>query len=438
MNLINVGDVIEKQKISGFQIRVMVLCGAVLFLDGANMQSIGYVAPSISEFWNLAPGALKDVFAAGLVGLMVGGLILGPAADRIGRKSVIIFCTLAFAVCTLLTVTARSVNSLLVWRFVSAIGLGGAIPNAIALTSEYSSHRDRATAVMLMFCAWPLGSALGGICAAQLIFRFGWTAIFWVGGLLPLALAPLLVFALPESIWFLALRGTDDSRIRNIFLRMNPALAFPPQSRFTAGKEQHLSGFAVPHLFRDGHAAGTVLLWVIFFMNFMVLYFCANWLPTLLNNAGVPIQLAMITTSAFQIGGICGVLVLSWMLHRFPPLQTLAGTFLVSGLFVGSIGFLGSTISLIIPVVSIAGFCVVGAQIAANAIAASYYPTNIRSTGIGWALGSGRIGSIIGPWVAGYCLSLQWQASSIFLAAVVPALCAAVAVFIMVFIKCDL
>lgn len=428
--LIDVPDLIDQQKVSGFQIRVLALCAAVVFMDGFDAQAIGYVAPSISKLWGLPPGALKDVFAAGLIGLMLGALIFGPVADRIGRKGVIIFCTLAFGVCTLLTVTSGSVKSLLFWRFVTGFGLGGAMPNAIALTAEYSPHRSRATMIMVMFCGFSLGSALGGIFAAQLISRFGWTGIFWLGGLLPLALAPLLVFALPESIRLLALRGREDGHIRNIFLRINPALRFGPESRFTA-HEERLSGFAVRHLFRDARAVGTVLLWVMFFMNLLNLYFLANWLPTVINNAGLSVEMAMIITSLLQIGGMVGVLSLGWLIDRFSPFRVLAGAYLVAGFFIGCIGFSGSTIGFIIPAVFGAGFCIVGAQIGVNAMAAAFYPTSIRSTGVGWALGIGRIGSIIGPWVGGLILSLQWQTSSLFLTAVGPALCAALAAFIM-------
>ncbi len=428
--LIDVPELIDQQKVSLFQIRVLALCAAVVFMDGFDAQAIGYVAPSISKLWSLGPGALKDVFAAGLIGLMLGALIFGPVADRVGRKSVIIFCTVAFGVCTLFTVTADSVNSLLVWRFLTGFGLGGAMPNAIALTSEYSPHRSRATMVMIMFCGFSLGSALGGVFAAQLISRLGWVGVFWLGGLLPLALVPLLIFALPESIRLLALKGNEDRRIRSILSHINPALAFGPETRFTA-HEEHLAGFAVRHLFRDARAAGTVLLWIMFFMNLLNLYFLANWLPTVINNAGLSVKLAMIITSLLQIGGIFGVLSLGWLIDRFSPFRVLAGAYLAAGFFIGCIGFSGSTIGFIIPAVFGAGFCIVGAQIGANAMAAAYYPTTIRSTGVGWALGIGRIGSIIGPWVGGFIMSLQWQTSSLFLTAVGPALCAALAAFIM-------
>ncbi len=302
---VDVAELIDQQPVSRFQIRVIALCAGVVFMDGFDTQAIGYVAPTLGKLWNLKPGALGPVFGAGLFGLMLGALIGGPLADRIGRKRVIILSTLAFGLCSLLTVTADSLNSLLLWRLATGLGLGGAMPNAIALTSEYSPQRSRATLVMIMFCGFSLGSALGGVFAARLIPSFGWTAVFWLGGILPIALSLLLVLALPESIRLLALRGSEDRRIRTILAHIAPALSFAAETRFVA-REERLSGFTVRHLFGGGRALGTALLWVMFFMNLLDLYFLANWLPTVISNAGIAVEIAVIITTLLQIGGVAG------------------------------------------------------------------------------------------------------------------------------------
>src|SRR5947209_18498656 len=221
---VDITRLIDQQKISRFQILVAVLCAAVVFMDGFDAQAIGYVAPSLSAAWRLPKGALGPVFGAGLFGLMLGALIFGPVADRIGRKPVIIASVLWFGVCTLMTVTADSLNSLLVWRLLTGLGLGGAMPNSIALTSEYSPQRSRATMVMLMFIGFSLGSAIGGLIAAQFISKYGWTAVFWLGGIVPIVLTAVLLFVLPESVRLLALRGTEDQRIRGFLARINPDL----------------------------------------------------------------------------------------------------------------------------------------------------------------------------------------------------------------------
>jgi AAHS family 4-hydroxybenzoate transporter-like MFS transporter len=423
---IDVPALIDRQKVGSFQVLVAALCAAVVFMDGFDAQAIGYVAPSISKAWGLKPGALGPVFGAGLFGLMLGALVCGPLADRIGRKSVIVGCTLFFGICTLLTTTADSLTSLLVWRFITGLGLGGAMPNAIALTSEYSPHRSRATMIMVMFCGFSVGSALGGVLAAKLIPVFGWPAVFYLGGAVPIAFAPVLWFVLPESIRLLALKGNHDREVAQLFSRLNPALAFDDKARFTVHEAQ-LHGFPVAHLFKETRAPATLLLWVMFFMNLLDLYFLANWLPTVINNAGIAIELAVIATAMLQVGGVIGTLVLGRLIDRFSPYHVLSVAYFLAGVFIACLGSAGSSVGLIMALVFCAGFCVVGAQIGANALAATFYPTFIRSTGVGWALGIGRIGSIIGPVVGGILLSLKWDTADIFFVGALPVLIAAAA-----------
>jgi AAHS family 4-hydroxybenzoate transporter-like MFS transporter len=427
---VNVPALIDQQKVSAFQIRVAALCAAVVFMDGFDAQAIGYVAPTLSKAWNLKPGELGPVFSAGLFGLMLGALAFSPLADRIGRKPIIVFCTLWFGVTSLLTVTAESTTSLLVWRFITGLGLGGAMPNPIALTCEYAPQRSRATMIMMMFIGFSLGSAVGGAIAAQLVPTYGWQSVFWLGGIFPLLLTPVLIFRLPESIRLLALRGTRDDYVAGLLRSINPALQFARGTRFVA-PEEHPGGFPVHHLFTEGRALATVLIWVMFFTNLLVIYFCATWLPTVINNTGVSVRLAVIATALFQVGGIVGTLVLAVLIERFGAYRVLAGAYFAAAILIVAVGQAGSAIEFVIPAVFGAGFCVVGAQIGANALTATFYPTFIRSTGVGWALGIGRIGSVIGPLLGGMMLSLQWHIPTIFLAGAIPVLIAACAVLAM-------
>src|SRR4051812_47030989 len=209
---IDVAEFIDRQPVGRFQIRLLLTCAAVLFLDGFDTQAIGYVAPALAKEWSLTKGALGPVFSAGLFGLMIGALVFGPLADRVGRKRIIIFSTLAFGVGTLITAFLQDVNMLLVMRFLTGLGLGGAMPNAVALTSEFSPHRRRATMVMTMFCGFSIGAALGGLLAAALIPQFGWRSVFLIGGVAPLLLVPILALKLPESVRFLTLAGEAPER----------------------------------------------------------------------------------------------------------------------------------------------------------------------------------------------------------------------------------
>jgi MFS transporter, AAHS family, 4-hydroxybenzoate transporter len=424
---VDVAAFIDAQPVGAFQLKLLLICATVLFLDGFDTTAIGYVAPALAKEWNLGKGALGPVFSAGLFGLMIGALLFGPLADRIGRKKIIIFSTLAFGIGTLITSLVNDVNTLLAIRFLTGLGLGGAMPNTIALTSEFSPHRRRATMVMVMFVGFSIGAALGGLLAAALIPQFGWRSVFVVGGAAPLVLAPLLAWRLPESVRFLALTGRADARVAELLAFVNAKVAFSAGTRFVVD-EPALKGIPVRHLFSGGRTLATLLLWVVFFMSLLDIYFLSNWLPTVLNDLGASISQAAIIGSMLQVGGVVGTFALGSIIDRF-SFRALALVYFIAMFAVGAIGQLGHSAVLVTIAIFITGFCIVGGQIAANALAAGYYPTSVRATGVGWALGVGRAGSIVGPLVGGVLLSLKWSAAEVFVAAATAALCAALAAF---------
>jgi AAHS family 4-hydroxybenzoate transporter-like MFS transporter len=424
---VDVAEFIEQQPVGGFQVRLLLSCAAVLFLDGFDTQAIGYVAPALAKEWGLTKAALGPVFSAGLFGLMIGALVFGPLADRIGRKKIIIFSTLAFGLGTLVTAFVQDVGTLLAIRFLTGLGLGGAMPNAVAMTSEFSPHRRRATMVMIMFCGFSVGAALGGLLAAALIPQFGWRSVFVVGGVAPLLLAPILALRLPESVRFLALTGRAHERVAELLARINPKAAFAPGTLFVV-HEPHLVGLPVLHLFRDGRTPATLLLWVVFFMSLLDLYFLSNWLPTVLNDLGASVSTSAVIGSMLQVGGVVGTFALGSVIDRF-SFRALALVYLIAVFAVGAIGQLGHSVVFVTLAIFAAGFCIVGGQIAANALAATFYPTSMRATGVGWALGIGRVGSIVGPLVGGALLTMKWSTGSVFIAAASAALCAALAAF---------
>src|SRR4051812_409261 len=326
---LDVAEFIDQQPVGAFQVRLLLACAAVLFLDGFDTQAIGYVAPALAKEWGLTKGALGPVFSAGLFGLMIGALIFGPLADRIGRKRIIILSTLAFGIGTLATAFIQDVNTLLAIRFLTGLGLGGAMPNAVAMTSEFSPHRRRATMVMIMFCGFSVGAALGGLLAAALIPQFGWRSVFVVGGVAPLLLVPILALRLPESVRFLALTGRAHSRVAALLGFINPNAAFAPATQFVV-HEAALAGLPVLHLFRSGRTLVTLLLWVVFFMSLLDLYFLSNWLPTVLNDLGASVSQSAVIGSMLQVGGVVGTFALGSIIDRF-SFRALALVYFMAG-----------------------------------------------------------------------------------------------------------
>ena len=425
---IDIAAFVDEQPVGRLHIRLLLLCAAVLFMDGFDTQAMGYVAPDLTRDWQLARGALGPAFSAGLFGLMIGALVLGPVADRIGRKRIIVWSAVAFGLGTVATTFASDLHGLTVIRFLTGLGLGGAMPNTVALMAEFSPRHRRATLVMIMFCGFSVGAAVGGLVAAALIPAFGWRSVFLVGGIAPLLFAPVLARALPESIRFLAAAdGRENARIARLLSLLAPTVQIPPNARFVVNEPGH-ARMPVAELFAAGGAATTLLIWVVFFMSLLDLYLLSNWLPTLLNELGASISVSAAIGALLQVGGFVGALTLGKFIDRF-SFRALALTYLVASFAIVALGFSGHSIPLAAVAIACAGFCIVGGQTASNALAATYYPTRVRSTGVGWALGIGRIGSIIGPLAGGMILARQAGVGTLFMSAAVPALLAAIASF---------
>ena len=404
------------------------MCALIVSVDGFDAQAMGYVAPALTAALHIPRSVLGSVISTGLFGMMIGALLSGPVADQVGRKPVLVVCALIFGVGSLLTATATSVEALIGFRVLTGLGMGGAMPNAIALTSEYMPRRRRPTAVIAMICGFSLGAALGGFVAAALIPRFGWESVFVVGGVVPIAIAVAAFFLLPESIRFLLVKGAQDGRARQYVARMAPDAVIPRE--LSPGIDEHQSHggvFVVKQLFTEGRAAGTAMIWVVYFMNLLNLYFLTSWLPTIISDAGIPVSTAILLTTLFQVGGIGGALVLGRVLDRHLSFWVLAACYLWAAMCVLLIGKVGASVPALAVTIACAGLGIIGGQNASHALTAEFYPTRIRSTGVGWALGIGRIGSIVGPILGGQLLVQGTAIRQVFWAAAVPALIATAA-----------
>jgi AAHS family 4-hydroxybenzoate transporter-like MFS transporter len=426
---LTVAEIIDQQPLSRFQITTILLCALVMVLDGFDTQCIGFLVPSIADTFHLPLKAFTPVFAWGLIGFMTASMIMGPVADRWGRKWPVVVSTLIFATFATLTGRATSFHEIVIFRALTGLGLGGAMPNVVALTSEYAPKRLQRVFVSTLFFGMPLGALLGGLAASAMIPAWGWRSVFYLGGILPLVVALVLIKALPESVKYLAVRSGDSRKIAAIMARVAPGLADVPASSLVA-PDRRSKGLPVKYLFAEGRAFGTVLLWVPFFMNLLMIYFIVSWLPALLRQAHMPVSAGVKAISMFSLAGIIGSLAQGRLMNRYGAYQVMVSEFLVSTLLIGSLAFAAGSLPFIMAVTFVLGFTIQGAQGGLNALAASFYPTAMRSTGVGWALGIGRIGSIVGPVLGGVMLSLEWSPQQIFLAGALPAFIAAVAVLL--------
>lgn len=288
-------------------------------------------------------------------------------------------------------------------------------------------RRRRATAVIAMICGFSLGAAVGGFVAAALIPSFGWESVFVAGGVIPLLIGAVAFFLLPDSIRFLLVRGGESARAREYLTRLAPNVAIPRQLS-PGDDDTHAGGvFVVRALFTEGRAAVTVCVWVVYFMNLLNLYFLTSWLPTIISDAGVPVGTAILLTTLFQVGGVAGALVLGRVLDRHFSFWVLAACYLWAAASVWLIGKVGTSVPVLAATIACAGLGIIGGQNASHALTAEAYPTRIRSTGVGWALGIGRIGSIVGPILGGQLLVRGVEIRQVFWAAAVPALIASAA-----------
>jgi len=424
---LKVSDIIDQRPLSRFQSITILLCGLVLVLDGFDTQSIGFLAPSMAESLHLSIRTFGPVFSAALIGLMISSLVAGPLADRVGRKWPIVISTLIFATFAIATGRATTFDQLVAFRFLTGLGLGGAIPNVVALTTEYAPKRLQQVLVTTLFCSMPFGALLGGLVSSVMLPHWGWRSVFYAGGILPLVVALILIRVLPESIRFLIMSGTDRNIINRIFSHIAPDLTQEDLDCSPLRQDQRFKGIPVIHLFTEGRAVGTVLLWVPFFMNLLVLYFIISWLPALLHQTHMPVSAGIIGVSVFSLGGIAGSLLQGRMMNSWGSFAVLLSEFALCLLLIGSLAFVAS-FPLMMVVIFLLGCLVQGAQAGLNALSATFYPTSIRSTGVGWALGVGRTGSIVGPIFGGIMVSHNWTLQQIFFAGAIPALLAAVAI----------
>lgn len=424
---VDVSAVINDAPIGRFQYLIFFISMLIIMCDGFDTQAVAYVAPSLAAEWKLAPGSFGPVFAAVLLGAMLGAFLFGYLADRLGRSRTLALCTALFGLLNIASAYATSIETFTILRFLCGIGLGGAIPNVMALVSEYAPLRKRATLVAVTWCGFALGAVLGGVLSVGLIASFGWTSVFIVGGVLPLCLVPLIVTALPDSIKFLTLAKNNNASVAAILRKIAPTGRFDDASVFILDESRPGHG-QISALFKDGLAVGSIFLCLAFFMSLMLVYLFINWIPLLLRQAGLPLQHALMGTIVFNLSGIVGSVVCTQLIDRKigRPIAILTAAYFIGAAAVFSISFAGTALLPIMATIFLSGFFIIGVQLSLNAYITNYYPTAIRGTGVGWSQLFGRTGSLIGPMVGGMIVSQGMSPGALFqISSVAPLLAGA-------------
>jgi AAHS family 4-hydroxybenzoate transporter-like MFS transporter len=415
-----VESALENQRIGGLQIRVAVLCTLVQICDGYDINSIAWSVPSLIDIWHLPPPAFTTAFLWSSIGILVGALSAGPIGDRVGRKPLLVASLTIFGLASMASAFAPSLFVMTVLRFFTGLGIGGAFPGAASLAGDYAPHRRRALMIMASFTGAPIGGFVGGQIVAALLPIFGWPMIFILGGAFPLILVPVLLLWLPESPRFLARKANLSPRQAAFLKRLDIA---PEAGHYVDVAREN----PIKMIFGRGYLLQTLLLWLIFFCSLLNLFLFGYWMPTVFKLMGMAPAQAIFASSMRDCGAIFAALYLGWAIDHVGPERSLALHYAVGAVFIGMIALVAMPYALLLAMTFLAGMTIIGSQTGANATCGKLYPARMRTSGLGWALGIGRLGGIAAPVLGGYLLSLGMPPTHIFLSACGYAIVAAAA-----------
>ena len=394
---VQVSHFLDQHGLGAFQIKLIIWSVLLAIIDGYDIGAIAFAAPSLIREWHIAPKELGLVLSASNIGVLFGSQIFGWIGDRYGRKTALILCNLLFGIFTFIAAYSTNLTELSWLRFFAGLGIGGVIPNLVAINAESAPRNLRATLAIIAVGLVPLGGALAGFAAAALVPQYGWQILFEIGGIVPVVFALAAIATLPESIKFMTLHDSHRGKIEALLKAIRPEFTVPPNARFVIEDEEQSPSSNPIHLFGNGLAAITPLTWLMFALNLMGYFFLISWTPTLMTAAHATPQIAALSGAAIQVGGTVGALVLCWWLQRARFLA-IAILFVIAVPVVGSIGYAGLTSTTVLIVATFfAGFLVLGIQSGINVVGALIYPTMLRANGSGWQLGIGRLGAIVGP-----------------------------------------
>ena len=427
-SVVNVQTFINEQPFGGFQWLVFFMCFVIVLLDGFDTAAIGFIAPSLLTEWGLSRPDLAPVLSAALFGLACGALGSGPLSDRLGRRSLLLTSVFLFGIACLASAFSSSIGQLTVLRFITGVGLGAAMPNAVTMMGEFCPDRRRATVINLMFCGFPLGAAFGGFLAAWMIPHFGWRTVLMLGGVTQLLLGVVLLLKMPESVRFMVASSQPVERIRATLARISSQAMNAGSFVMTETAPQTGSkGLGV--VLSRSYIVGSVMLWLTYFMGLVIFYASINWMPILLKDAGLTPKSATLISALFPLGGV-GAVLAGVLMDRFNANRVIAVCYALTAVSVYCIGQAAGNVGALVAIVFIAGVLMNTAQSSMPALAAAFYPTEGRGTGVAWMLGVGRFGGIAGSFLVAELTRRHFTFSGVFATIAIAGLVACVALLI--------
>lgn len=426
MEKVNINETIDNAKFSLFHWKVLVWCLLIIIFDGYDLVIYGVALPVLMQQWSLTAVQAGLLASAALFGMMFGAMIFGTLSDRLGRKKTIMICVTLFSGFTFLGAFATNPVEFAILRFIAGLGIGGVMPNVVALMTEYAPKKIRSTLVAIMFSGYAIGGMTSALLGAWLVKDMGWQIMFLIAGI-PLLMLPIIWKFLPESLAFLIKSGKEE-QAKQIINKLLPTRDIHQNTQLVFNENIHHEA-PVKALFQDGRAFSTFMFWIAFFMCLLMVYALGSWLPKLMLQAGYSLGASMLFLFALNIGGMVGAIGGGALADRFHLKPVITSMFVIGAAALILLGFNSPQIVLY-SLIALAGAATIGSQILLYTFVAQFYPTTVRSTGMGWASGIGRIGAIIGPVLTGALLTFELPHQMNFLAIAIPGVIAAFAIFL--------
>lgn len=427
MRKIDIHKLADEARFNPFHALVLCWCALIIIFDGYDLAVVGIALPSIMKEFSVTPANAGFMVSSALFGMVFGAIFLGTVADRIGRRWTISLCIALFSVFTAAAGLCKDPVTFSITRFFAGLGIGGVMPNVVAQMTEYAPKKMRATLVTLMFSGYAVGGIVAALLGKGMIEAYGWQSVFFAAGL-PVLLIPIIFKSLPESMPFLLAKGRDEE-LKSIASRLDLNYVPASSDNFVVAPQDRTENTPIRHLFHGGRGFSTLMFWVAFFMCLFMVYALSSWLAKLMASAGYSLGSALTFVLVLNVGAMIGAVGGGWLADRFHIKYVLASMYALAAASITLLGFKMPT-ELLFIVVALAGASTIGTQIVANAYTGQFYPTPIRATGLGWALGIGRSGAILAPIVIGMLVGMNLPLQQNFVAIAIPAVIGMVAVLL--------